>query len=179
MSMRGTQAAVRAGPLFGALVLLAACSQPNFEFRGYTDISDCRNVIDAELALGAAFEDVYDDPESDGADFITELTGTVYDQEVTISIVCNERGSVRRVFYVAQTQEPQETASAYLRFAEELQAEFGVPKETLQEGSRTLSYLCPADAPVLLEEYMLSEDEHELYFAVVPSAIFCALPAGD
>ena len=169
----------RSATLICALLFLTACTEPMFEFRGYTDISDCRKLIDAELALGAAFEDVYDDPESDGTEFITELTGTVYDQEVVISVICNERGSVRRVFYVAQTQDPQETASAYIRFAEELQAEFGVPKETLQEGSRTLSFLCPDDAPVLLEEYALSEDEHEVYFAVVPSAIYCALSPGD
>jgi hypothetical protein len=153
--------------------------EPVFEFRGYTDLSDCRNVIDAELALGATLEDVFDVIDSEQGEFVTELAGQISGHAVEISIYCTERGKVRRVFYLAETRDPEQTAPAYLQLAGELQSLYGTPVETLEPDSRNLQFICPESAPILLEEYRLSDTEHELYLSVVPSAANCGAAAGD
>lgn len=158
-----------------ACVLLQACTEPVFEYRGYTDLSDCRHVIDAEMARGAIFEDAYDSLERSEPELVTELHGQIYDENVIIEVACNSSGDVNRIFYVVSSMEPEQTGDAFIRFANALELEFGVPEITVVEGSRTLEYLCPGNAPVVLEEYVVSEEEHELYLGVVPSLAICAV----
>ena len=166
-------------------VMLQGCSEPMFEFRGYTDLSDCRHVIDAELALGANFEDAYDSLDRREPEFITRLTGKVYDEDVFIEIACTDRGRVNRIFYVLDSQDPQTTGSAFIRYATALEMLFGVPEITIVEGSRTLNFICAEASPVVLEEYVVTvgeddeESEHELYLGIVPSAASCAAGGGE
>lgn len=156
-----------------ATAWLTACMEPAFEFRGYTELSSCRQVIDAELAQGASFEDAYDSFLRTEPELVTELAGQVFGQSVVIEIACNTRGSLKRIYYVADTRDPAETGAAYIRFAGELEALFGAPAETHSEGSRSLSYVCGQSSPVVLEEHELSESEHELYVGVVPALVSC------
>jgi hypothetical protein len=174
----------RAAPGLLLILLVQGCSEPVFEFRGYTDLSNCRQVIDAELARGATFEDAYDSIEGFEPELITELAGQLFEQDVTIEIACTARGSVNRIHYVVDTTDPLETGRAFIRFAQELDALFGMPAENATIGARSLNYICPRSSPVVLEEYLLpddavldgeesSEEQHELYLAVVPEALRC------
>lgn len=160
-------------PALGCLIGLVACSESRFEFRGYTELSSCRQVIDAELANGAEFEDAYDstDPELPG--HITELDGRLFDLPVRIDVTCSPRGKVTSVQYVALARDPDETATAFGLVAAELSQLFGEPRFTTTADSRTLSYGCEDPAPVRLEEWILTEVEHEVYLAVVPGLMSC------
>jgi hypothetical protein len=155
-------------------VLLQACSGPPiFEFRGYTDQSGCRKAIDAELALGATFDGAYVADDSPDTDMITELTGAIYDSAFEIQIGCTNRGALSWVHYIADTVDPDETGQLFNQLADELVTRFGEPTEHLAQDSRKLHFVCDRPAPVVLEEYQLNDDEHEVYLAVIPHAARC------
>jgi len=161
------------------LMGLAGCTESRFEFRGWSDLSSCREVIDTELANGAEFESAYDstDPESPG--HITELDGRLFDIPVRIDISCTTRGRIAAVQYIARVSQPEDTAQALELIATELAPLFGDPWVSTTPDSRTLSYGCEEPAPVRLEEWRVTagedddEVEHELYLAVVPGLMSC------
>ncbi|HUF74534.1 MAG TPA: hypothetical protein VMR74_16755 [Gammaproteobacteria bacterium] len=165
-----------------ALPALNACSEPAFEFRGYSDRSNCTGIIDAELANGARYDGVFasEDPENPAQ--TVELSATLFSENVRINVTCTA-GRVDSIQYVSQASDPVETGAIFAKFAAELEALFGEPTAIASDRARSLRYFCHSPAPVLLEEWRLlaegdeeGEDEvveHEVYVAVVPGAAEC------
>jgi hypothetical protein len=164
------------------LLALSGCAEPKLEFRGYTDLSGCTDIIDAELANGSSYEGVFDaeDPE-DPAQTI-ELSGTIFDEPVRIDVTCTA-GRIDSIHYLSRARDPRDTGAVFARFMAGLDAIFGQPDTVTSENARSLRYLCRNPSPVLLEEWRLEPDEeqeaedeepdHEVYIAVVPSATAC------
>lgn len=157
-------------------VYLTGCEQPVFEFRGYNDLSNCRQVIDAELANGAEFIDAYDSLDPQSPNVITELAGDAFERNVQIAVACHPRGSVSYVQYMSLEEDPEETSLEYVRFAIGLEQTLGEPWEYSTDNSRSRLFVCDRDPPVYLEEYRLEEELHEVYFTVVPKAASCIKP---
>jgi hypothetical protein len=163
--------------------VLAGCEEPRFEFRGYSDRSNCRKVIDAELDSGSILSEIYDSPDPESTDVITELMAEIHDREVAIEVACRPQGQVSWVHYVALAQDPVVTGEIYARYAAELQTLLGTPTGQVTEDSRSLHYLCREDAPIVLEEYRLEPEvfadgslgaeRHEVYLAVIPAKAAC------
>lgn len=162
-----------------ALVWLSGCEEPVFEFRGYNDLSNCRQVIDAEIANGAEFVDVYDSFDPQSPNVITELEGDAFETNVQIAVACHPRGSVSYIQYMSYEELPEETELEYIRFSIGLEQLLGEPWEYTTNDSRSRLFLCDRDPPVYLEEYRVEEELHEVYFTVVPSAAVCIPPASD
>jgi hypothetical protein len=169
--------------LLPSAVLVCACDEPRFEFRGYSDISNCRQVIDAELANGSFLMDIFDAPDPESTDVITELMTEIYGREIAIEVACQPQGEVSWVHYVATEQEPRETDEIYERYGTELESLLGAPTEHATGDSRSLHFLCSKEAPIVLEEYrrepeLLADgttgaERHEVYLAVIPSNSGC------
>lgn len=169
--------------LLPSAVLVCACEQPRFEFRGYSDVSNCRQIIDAELANGSFLTDIFDAPDPESTDVITELVTEIYGREIAIEIACQPQGEVSWVHYVATEQEPRATDEIYARYGTELENLLGPPTEHSTADSRSLHYLCSEEAPIVLEEYRLEPEvladgatgaeRHEIYLAVIPSNSHC------
>lgn len=169
-----------------SLPALAACSEPAFEFRGYSDFSSCTGVIDIELANGGRYDGVFasEDPENPAQ--TVELSGTLFAENVRIDVTCTA-GRVDSIQYVSPASDPIETGAIFARFAAELEALFGEPTVITSDSARSLRYLCHSPSPVLLEEWRLEAEgdeggedravEHEVYVAVVPRAAECLRPA--
>lgn len=162
-------------------IALQACAKPKFEFRGYSDLSSCTEIIDAELANGAAFRGGYPSEDIENPGYITELSGTLFSERVRIDIQCSPSGFIDSIHYVAETTEPIETGAIWVRYSEELATLFGAPMEVFADNGRTRRYVCRNPSPVLLDEWRLEpdadeedpEEEHEIYLAVSPRAIDC------
>lgn len=160
-------------PAVAAALLLAGCAKPRIEFRGFTELSSCRQTIDAELAGGSVFEDVYDSEDPESTDVITELSGEIFETEVQIAIACSPRNELSYVNYIALAEEPAETGQVYARFAAELAALFGAPTEVNGLTDRRMHFLCDEPSPVLVEEYLVEDEVHEVYLAFIPGNAGC------
>lgn len=160
-------------PAVAAALLATACAEPGIEFRGFTELSSCRQTIDAELANGAVFEDVYDAEDPESTDVITELSGEIFETEVQIAIACSPRNELRYVHYISLAEEPVETGQVYARFAAGLDALFGTPTEVNGPTDRRVYFLCDEPSPVLVEEYLIEEEVHEVYLAFIPGNAGC------
>lgn len=162
-----------------AVISVAACSEPKFAFRGYTERSSCEEVINLELAGGAEFEGAYDSDEPERPGQIAELSGMLFSETVRIDVLCTPAGFVQYVRYVSPAYDPMETGPVFRRLAAELDVLLGTPVERLNESMRGRYYLCTPPSPVALEEWKLpleagqTEEEHEVYLTVVPWDIEC------
>jgi hypothetical protein len=169
------------------LVALQGCAKPQFEFRGYSDLSSCTEIIDAELANGAAFRGGYPSEDIENPGYITELSGTIFSERVRIEILCSPSGFIDSIHYIAETTEPIETGAIWARFSAELATLFGTPTEIFADNGRTRRYLCHRPSPVFLDEWRLEPDaddedppeEHEIYLSVSPRAIECSDAGSD
>ena len=166
-------------------IALQGCAEPQLEFRGYSDLSSCTEIIDAELANGSVFQGGYesDDPENPG--YITELLGTIYDERVRIEIDCDIRGFISSIHYLSLASDPEDTSEVFFRFADELLARFGEPTQIVTDSGHSLRFLCHNPAPVLLEEWRLEQEAeneeplHEVYLALRPGAVECLAGSGN
>lgn len=165
------------------LLALQACSEPVFEFRGYTDLSSCTEIIDAELANGARYDGVFGSEDPENPAQTVELSGMLFSERVNIDVTCTS-GRIDSIQYVSPARDPIETGAVFARFAAELEALFGAPTVITSEEARSLRYLCHTPSPVLLEEWVIETEggpgeavdettEHEVYLAVVPEAAAC------
>jgi hypothetical protein len=169
-----------------SLLLLAACERPIFGFRGYTNLSTCQEVINAELRNGSDFEGSYSSDDLEDRGMRSELVGTLFAEPVGIDIGCDDQGGIRRVTYRPAATDPDETAELMSRFATELAAIYGPPVVRYSDINRTITFLCPAPAPIRLEEWILTDEsdaaaepEHSVDLVVVPSAASCLTEAND
>jgi hypothetical protein len=168
-------------------VALQGCAKPQFEFRGYSDLSSCTEIIDAELANGSAFRGGYPSEDIENPGYITELSGTIFSERVRIEILCSPSGFIDSIHYIAETTEPIETGAIWARFSAELATLFGTPTEIFADNGRTRRYLCHRPSPVFLDEWRLEPDaddedppeEHEIYLSVSPRAIECRDAGSD
>lgn len=173
----------RSARLAPALLLaVTACAEPRFAFRGYTDLSSCRQVIDTELANGAEFATAYDSTDPEAPGHVTELTGSLFDLPVRIDINCTTQNRVASIQYIVAASHPDDTGAAFALLAGELQPLFGEPAMSSTADSRTLSFGCIDPSPVRLEEWIVTdhdegdsvgEAEHEVYLAIVPDLMSC------
>lgn len=169
------------------LLALSGCAEPKLEFRGYTDLSGCTDVIDAELANGSSYEGVFDAEDPENPAQTIELSGTIFDEPVRIDVTCTA-GRIDSIHYLSRASDPLDTGAVFARFMTGLDAMFGQPDVVASDNARSLRYLCRNPSPVLLEEWRLEPDEgeqtgdeepdHEVYIAVVPSAAECRDQAG-
>lgn len=162
-------------------VVLHGCAKPQFEFRGYSDLSSCTEIIDAELAAGSAFRGGFQSADIENPGYITELTGTIFSERVRIEIQCSPSGFIDAIHYVAETTDPIETGEIWARFSVELATLFGPPTEIFSDNGRIRRYLCHRPSPIFIDEWRLEPDaddedapeEHEIYLAVSPRALDC------
>lgn len=171
--------------LFLSLLLpiaLPACVDPKFEFRGYSDLSSCQRVIDAELANGSSFQGGYQSDDIGYLGYVTELSGTIFSERVDIDVLCTPAGDVGSIHYYSSASDPRETGRVWALFSSELEMLFGAPTEIFNEQGRSRRFLCHNPSPVLIDEWRLEAEEdapddeepdHEIYIAVVPSAAEC------
>jgi hypothetical protein len=158
---------------------LQACAEPKFEFRGYTDLSSCTEIIDAELASGATFQGGYASDDLDSLGYVTELSGEIFSEQVQIDITCSATGYIDSIHYISPASDPTETGRIFVHFATELDTLFGAPTQIATEEVLSLRYLCNSPAPFLLDEWKLEkedaddDEEHEVYLAVTPLAAEC------
>ena len=165
--------------LAGGGVALQACSEPRFEFRGYSDLSSCTEIIDAELASGGTFQGGFESEDIENPGYVTELSGTLFSESVRIDIQCNPRGFISSIHYISAASDPMDTGAVWALFSSELETLFGEPTEILTEEGRSRRYICHNPSPALLDEWRLEgeeEDEvplHEIYLAIDPRAAQC------
>ncbi len=166
-------------------VALSGCAEPQLEFRGYSDLSSCSEIIDAELANGSVFQGGAESADPENPGYITELLGTIYDERVRIDIHCDIRGFISSIHYLSLASDPADTSEVFFRFAEELLAQFGEPTQIVSDAGHSLRFLCHNPAPVLLDEWRLEQEtgdeepQHEVYLAVVPGAVECLAENGN
>lgn len=161
---------------------LQACAEPKFEFRGYSDLSSCQRVVDAELENGATLESGYESDEIDNFGYVTELSGTIFSERVRIDVLCTPAGEVGSIHYVSLASDPRDTGRVWALFSDELGKLFGEPAEVFSEIGRSRRYLCRNPSPILIDEWRLEAEEgapedeepdHEVYIAVIPGAAEC------
>lgn len=156
----------------GAL-LLSACAEPQFSFRGYTELSDCKNVLDAELDGGAVFEDVIQTEMPRGDGVATQLRGKLFSADVKIFVSCYDGGDVGAVDYIQEFTDSTASAVSFGRLTEELNAIFGMPQESGSENSHVRTYHCGAPATVILREARHGEMDFEVSLLVMPNPPPC------
>lgn len=155
------------------MLLINGCAEPQFGFRGYTDLSNCRNVIDAELAGGSKFEEFIDADLARGDGVATQLRGELFSVPVNIFVSCYGSGGVDGVDYIAETVDFDTSGSYFAKMANELDAIFGEPQQIFAAESRTRIYLCGDPATVVLREAMHGEMDFEVSLLVVPRFVEC------
>jgi len=162
-----------------SLIALGGCAKPKFEFRGYSDLSSCSEIIDAELAGGANFDGGYESSDLEDPGYITALRGRIFEEPVRIEVKCDFRGFISSIHYISEASDPEATRAVFLRFAAELVSEYGEPTQIVTDEGLSLRFLCHNPSPILLEEWRLmpeNEDDepmHEVYLAVIPLAADC------
>lgn len=167
----------------GPLLALSACTEPRFEFRGYSDLSGCQSVINAELDRGAVFRGGFESEDIENPGYVTELGGELFGEPVDIEVLCTPAGYVGSIHYYSEASDPAETDALWALFSEELYSLFGEPTMLSTDINRSLRFLCHSPSPILLDEWRLVDDtddteedeavEHELYLAVVPDSADC------
>lgn len=154
-------------------LLITACSEPRFGFRGFTDLSDCRSVIDSELLAGAEFVNAFDTELPAGEGVVTELAGELSGMPVDILVSCYRGGQVGSVDYIADAGEPEQSARFFMQLATELDTAFGTPFETLTPDSRRWTFVCGDPATVVLREARLADMDYEVSLLVIPYPSEC------
>lgn len=150
------------------VLLFAGCEEPQFSFRGYTELSDCRSVIDAELATGTSFRDIVDADLPKGEGVVTELGGDLFGVPVNIFISCYDTGEVSAVDYIAETAEPATSTAFFIKLSQELDAMFGQPQDRATGDSRSRTYHCGDPATIVLRQAQHDELDFEVSLLVVP-----------
>lgn len=154
--------------------LLNGCAEPSFTFRGYTELSDCRGVLDAELEGDARFQNAVDTDMPLGEGIVTQLAGELFSVPVDIFVSCYRNGSVAAVDYIAEVTDPEQSAAYFSRVAQELDAIFGLqPQEIGTAESRSRIYHCGDPVSVVLREARHGDMDFEVSLAVMPGSAGC------
>jgi hypothetical protein len=153
--------------------LLNGCAEPSFSFRGYTELSECRTVIDAELAGGSTFREAVDTEMPLGEGFVTELSGELFSVPVAVFVSCYTNGTVSAVEYISEGTDPEESAANFALMAQGLDAIFGNPQELVSAESRSRTYHCGDPATVNLRAARHGESDFEVSLLVMPLPVTC------
>jgi len=157
-----------------ALLLLSGCADPQFNLRGYTELSDCRAVLDAELETGARFQNAVDTEMLLGEGVVTELAGELFTVPVSVFVSCYRNGDVAAIDYVAEAEEPELSAAYFEHLVQELDAIFGFQPEQIDTGeSRSRNYNCGDPVSVVLREARHGDMDFEVSLAVTPGSAGC------
>lgn len=157
------------------VLLLHGCAEPQFNFRGYTELSDCRAVLDAELEGGAEFEDAVDTEMPLGEGIVTQLVGNLFTVPTRIFVSCYRNGAVASIDYIAEAEASELSAAYFEHVAQELDAIFvGVqPREIVAAESRSRIYNCGDPVSVVLREARHGDMDFEVSLAVMPGSAAC------
>ena len=157
------------------MILLTGCAEPQFNFRGYTELSDCRAVLDAELASDSRFQEAVDTDMPLGEGVVTQLAGELFTVPVSVFVSCYRNGAVAAVDYIAEAEEPELSAAWFEHLAQELDAIFiGVqPRQIVAAESRSRIYNCGDPVSVVLREARHGDMDFEVSLAVTPGSAAC------
>ena len=111
-----------------ALFLLssaAACSEPQFEFRGFTDRSSCSQVLKAEEEHGAVVVETTVDDSLGPSFMFTKISTSVFDYRAAGSVICYRDDVLYSVIYVIGDNEPAKTPKIADRVLNEIEPIFG------------------------------------------------------
>ena len=158
-----------------SFLLVEACSKPTFSFRGFTDLSDCRSVIDSELADGATFNTAFDAlmPGGDKDGTVTHLDGKLGTVPIAIFVSCYRNGKVSSVDYIANVADTAASSNTFDAFDRELKAIYGEGRDSFTRESRRKTYVCGEPATVVLREAQLAQADYEVSLLVVPHPSDC------
>jgi hypothetical protein len=155
------------------VLLLNGCAEPSFSFRGYTELSDCRSVINAEIDGGARFVDAIDAELQLEEGVVTRLAGTLLEYPVDIYVSCYNSGRVSAVDYITDVSEPEASAATFSALALALESAYGAPTERGTANSRTRIYRCASPISLVLREARLGNLDFEVSLLVVPDPTDC------
>jgi hypothetical protein len=155
------------------LVLLACAKPATFYFRGYSSQSDCRSIIDSELATGAAFDDAVGEALEQGSGIVTELSSTILGVPVAIDVACYADGSVSYVDYVSTSKDFDASSKVYESFAKSLAEIAGDVDEVQSPDIRSRTYLCDKSGRIRLSQSRLPASEFEVSLLVTPHETDC------
>jgi hypothetical protein len=138
-------------PIVALLVytlMLAACSKPAFEFRGYASDASCDAIVAAETSQGA---------ELVGNVTVSELRGEVFSAPMFIEVVCHGENRPYGIWYLAVVDNLDEQAATFERLSGVLANEFRQPDVEGDAGARVARFHCDRHGLVSLFE---GGDEH-------------------
>jgi hypothetical protein len=156
------------------ILLLQACGQPDFSLRGYTNLSDCRTVIDTELANGAEFVSAFDTDVSgpqEGA--VTQLSTSLLETPVAIYVDCAGNGKVRSIDYIANQQDLGASSRFFDGVAGQIGELFGTATATESPTMRSRTYFCDDRGMISLRQAKHDEQDFEVSLLVVPVPSRC------
>jgi hypothetical protein len=156
-----------------SLLLLAACAEPSFSFRGYTEHSDCRGVLNAELAGGTRFFDASDIELPRGAGIVTRMTGTLFALPVDIYVSCYDNGVVAAIDYITDASDFQTSNASFAALSREFDSLFGAPALEETADSRSRIYRCGNPSTLVLREARHGDMDYETSVLVVPQTTEC------
>lgn len=134
------------------IVLLSACGKPTFEFRGYSDISSCTDVVDAEVSLGAQVIG------TNKADYeesltLTEMKVEIQGASAIAYVECDQFLKFRSIQYFVKPEIPLKLPELYDRLHTEMSRSFGIPRSTSGERiDRQSSFRCGENGVVWMSE---------------------------
>jgi hypothetical protein len=156
------------------MLLLAGCAEPAFNFRGYTELSDCRAVLDAELAAGGRFQEAVDTETALGEGVVTQLAGELFTVPTQIFVSCYRNGAVSSIEYLSEVDVSEQSAAWFDHMARELDAIFGFEPQQIDTGeSRSRVYNCGDPVSVVLREARHGDMDFEVSLAVTPGSATC------
>jgi hypothetical protein len=156
---------------------LQACSEPEpFYFRGYSSQSDCRAIIDSELATGATFDDALTEVLEKGSGIVTELASEILGVPVAIDVACYGDGTVSYVDYVSMSDDVDSSSKTYETFGKSLDEIAGEVEEEQSRDIRSKTYLCDESGRIRLSQSRLSDSDYEVSLLVTPHPTDCGPP---
>ena len=132
-----------------SVLLLGACSDDEFEFRGYSNSASCNEVIAAEKVYGTVTGTRIEEVPRLGRTEITELSGGLFDRPATVSVACFSSGVVNVSYVLADLPG---AAPAFDALSVELTKLFGPWSEKQGTKGRIRTFLCGNPATVRLVE---------------------------
>ena len=157
------------------LLLLNACGDPGFAFRGYGDGSTCADVIDAEENLGAKYESHRtEDLGNLGLVNVTRMNTRLFNVAMIVDIGCREDGEVLGIWYMAEPTSFDRQTALYDFLSRHLRKAFGDPRGGQSSFGRTSEFRCDDNGILILsdgiEDWEDREYEVAIYVEVGPRA---------
>ncbi len=152
-----------------AIAGIAGCGDPQFAYRGYTDRSNCNDVIDAEQSQGAIIESRRSEDLGDlgvGVVDVIRMNAGVYGTPMIVDVACEKSGKVWGIWYIAEPADAYEEATLFDYLSEQLSSEFGAPFEGHSGVGRTGQFRCDDQGSLGLSEGAMGPEGREYEVAI-------------